>query len=59
MKAKIVEAETVVIVEYPYRLNDRIALDGVVGRRFFMDYKRNKEMTFLYRLVDYKQRNDW
>jgi hypothetical protein len=59
MKIKIVEAETVVIVEYPYRLNDRIALDGVIGKKYFMDYKRNDEMTYLYKLVEFEQRNDW
>jgi hypothetical protein len=59
MKIKIIEAETVVIVEYPYRLNDQIALGGIIGIRFFMDYKRNAEMTYLYKLVEFEQRNDW
>ncbi len=62
MKAKIVEAETVVIVEYPFRSDSRLVLDGVIGKKFFMDYKnlgRKDEMTCLYKLVEFKQRNDW
>ena len=59
MKAKIVEAETVVIVSYPYRLNERVALEGVVGKKYFMDYNHNNEMTLLFRLEKFDQREDW
>jgi hypothetical protein len=59
MKAKIVEAETVVTVSYPYRLNERVGLAGVVGKKYFMDYKHNNEMTLLFRLEKFEQRNDW
>ncbi len=59
MKTKIVEAETVVIVEYPYILADKIAIQDIIFRRYFMDYKKNKEMTLLYKLVGFEHRKDW
>ncbi len=59
MKAKIVEAETVVVVEYPYSLGKKIGIQDIIFKRYFMDYKENQEMTLLYKLVDFEQRNDW
>ena len=59
MKAKIVEAETIVVLEYPYGLSDRIGINDVIYKKYFQDFRNNQEMTILYKLVDYKQRNDW
>ncbi len=59
MKTKIVEAETIVVVEYPYVLGNQIGIQDIIFKKYFMDYKENQEMTLLYKLVDFEQRNDW
>jgi hypothetical protein len=59
MKTKIVEAETVVVVEYPYGLRERIAIEDVIYKRYFQDFRNNQEMTLLYKLVGFEQREDW
>lgn len=59
MKAKIVEAETVVAVEYPYSLGEQIAILYVIGRKDYTNFKHNDDMTLLYKLVGFEQREDW
>ena len=59
MKTKIVEAETVVVLEYPYGLSGRIGINDVIYKRYFTDFRNNQEMTLLYKLVGFKHREDW
>ncbi len=59
MRTKIVEAETVVVVEYPYRLNERVGIQDIIFKRYYQDFRNNQEMTLLYKLVEFKQKEDW
>lgn len=60
MKAKIVEAECIVTIEYKIEHNKYYSLENVIHQEYFIDFASGGDNAIqVTKLVKYKQINDY